>query len=300
MKRQTECVKSQLESSSGWSRGDNYFTQSITFFAACCLLLLAGCNETFQPIREDGTAPFSMQGFVDASADTQWLRIIPARDQLAQPPVKPEMEIVLEHVETGNTVMMNDSLFQDRRGLNFVNVWTEMDVEPGQTYRLTAERPDGVSSTVTVTTPPDFPMPTWRGSGRQCSGGMTITGVERLADVKSVWVIRFYFSGRADDRYYAIPYRSKAFELSEGGYSVHINTIDEFNKILSELLSPPDSFKVIQRDIFVASGGPEWNDDIASLDELVYTLPGQFSNVQNGVGYVVGVVSKTIPLDRCL
>jgi hypothetical protein len=266
---------------------------------AFCIQFLPGCNETFQPLQENDTAPFSMQGFVDASADTQWLRIVPAREQLAQPPVKPQMKVILEHVETGNSIVMNDTLFQDPRGLNFVNVWAEMDVEPGQTYRLTAERPDGATSTVSVSTPPDFPSPTWQGGGRPCSGGMIITGVEHLADVKSVWIVRFYFSGRANERYYAIPYRSKAFERSEGGYSVYINTTHEFNKIFGGLLSPPDSFKVIQRDIFVASGGPEWSDEISSLDELVYSLPGQFSNVENGVGYVIGIVSKTIPLDHC-
>lgn len=264
-----------------------------------CLIVTAGCNETFEPLNKEGTARFSMQGYVDAAADTQWLRIIPSRELLVQQPFKPEMEVTLENLETGDRVVMNDSLFEGERDSYFVNVWTEMDVEPGQTYRLTAEQSDGATSTVTVTTPPDFPMPIFRQPGNRCNSGITIPEVERLADVKSVWKIRFYFAGQPDERYYAIPYRNKAFKLRDGGFSVQIYTVDELNQIMGGLTSPPDSFKVLKRDIFIASGGPEWNEDLSSLDELIYFLPGQFSNVENGVGYVIGIVSKTIPLDDC-
>lgn len=269
------------------------------FCLSTCLLVTAGCDETFEPLNKEGTARFSMQGYVDAAADTQWLRIIPSRELLTQPPVKPEMEVTLENLETGESVVMNDSLFEGDRGTYFVNVWTEMAVEPAQTYRLTAKQADGATSSVTVTTPPDFPAPIFQQPDTPCNSGITIPGVERLADVKSVWRIVFYFAGQPDERYYAIPYRDKAFTLREGGFAVQIYTVDELNQIMGGMLSPPDSFKVLQRDIFIASGGPEWNEDLSTIDELIYFLPSQFSNVENGVGYVIGIVSKTIPLDDC-
>ncbi len=242
-----------------------------------------------------------MQGFVDASADTQWLRILPAREQLAQSPVKPEMEVTLEHVETGNSVVMDDSLFEDQRGLHFVNVWSKMEVEPGQTYHLTAKQPEGSTSSVSVSTPNDFPMPTFTNSSNGCRGNLHITGVERLADVKSIWIIRFYFSDLVNKRKYIIPYRSQAYELSGDGYSVFIDdTAGELSQILNQLTTTPDSLDILQRDLFVASAGPEWNSEVASLEEVQYFLPGQFSNVENGVGYVLGIVSKTVPLDHCI
>lgn len=49
---------------------------------------------------------------------------------------------------------------------------------------------------------------------------------------------------------------------------------------------------VVNRQIFVASGGPEWDDNISSIVDLEYFLAGNASNVENGLGYVVGISSK--------
>lgn len=293
-------VKRKTEKISGRSRG--HLVIFHLSLLTCLLLALSGC-ESFQPIQDNEEYTFSIYGYLDASADTQWVRVTPVREQLDQPPVKPEMEVTLEHMESGSTVVMNDSLFLSPDGFNYLNAWSETDIEPEQTYRLKAVSPDapgGRGSSVTVTTPEDFPDPDLEGFRGGCSGDLRINGVERLADVKSVWHIRVFFSGRGDDRFFSIPYRSKAFEASPGSYSVYIDTIGELNEITSGMLFPPDSLKVIKRELFVASGGPEWNEEITSLDELIYYLPDQFSNVENGVGYVIGIVSKTIPLDHCL
>lgn len=56
---------------------------------------------------------------------------------------------------------------------------------------------------------------------------------------------------------------------------------------------------VAKRQIFAASGGPEWNDDIASIDDLEYFLLDNASNVENGLGYVVGVSAKWFNQDTC-
>jgi hypothetical protein len=53
------------------------------------------------------------------------------------------------------------------------------------------------------------------------------------------------------------------------------------------------------RQIFVASGGPEWNGEIPSLNDLEYATLQDVSNVDGGVGYVVGILSKTIPFRGC-
>jgi hypothetical protein len=56
---------------------------------------------------------------------------------------------------------------------------------------------------------------------------------------------------------------------------------------------------VLSRKIFVASAGPEWDEEITSLDQLEYSLPLIHSNVENGVGYMIGIVSKTVDLTDC-
>lgn len=128
---------------------------------------------------------------------------------------------------------------------------------------------------------------------------MRISGVERLADVKSVWHIRFYFSGLAYERVIAIPYRRQALDLGKGKFSVIIDSIKELSTIADETLTAPDSLEILSRKIFVASAGPEWDDEITSLDQLEYSIPNINSNVENGVGYMMGIVSKTIPMDHC-
>ena len=50
---------------------------------------------------------------------------------------------------------------------------------------------------------------------------------------------------------------------------------------------------------FVANGGPEWSDQFESVDDIIYSLPESFSNVENGLGYLVGIVSKTIRWMSC-
>lgn len=87
--------------------------------------------------------------------------------------------------------------------------------------------------------------------------------------------------------------------LAEGNYSVSLNTNNERSYILNQLLVPPTVLHVIQRDIFVASGGADWVEEVGSIDDIIYALPEGFSNVENGLGYMVGIVSKTIPWENC-
>lgn len=262
--------------------------------------ILISCDEEpFVPLQDRSDSPFSMYGFLDASADTQWVRVIPVRQQLDTPPELPDMTVTIENLETGESVVLNDSLFQLRQGFNIINSWSTVDIQPNQTYKLQGRLPNGLISTATITTPEDFPQPSIDSFNGGCSGRLRISGVERLADVKSVWRIKFYFDGREDFRVIAIPYRRQVLDLGDGDYAVGINTNDELTAISDETFTTPDSLKVLSRKIFVASAGPDWDEDLLSLEQLEYALPLVNSNVENGVGYMIGIVSKTIDLTHC-
>lgn len=71
------------------------------------LLTLTGCDETFQSLQDNERHSFFIYGYLDASANTQWVRVTPVRMQLNQPPVKPEMHVTLDHPESGNTLVLN-------------------------------------------------------------------------------------------------------------------------------------------------------------------------------------------------
>ncbi len=266
----------------------------------CIHLVLISCDqEPFVPLQDRSDSPFSMYGFLDASADTQWVRVIPVRQQLDTPPELPEMNVTIQNMESGESTEMSDSLFQLRQGFNIINSWSTVDIQPNQTYQLQGELPNGLISTATITTPDDFPQPNIDAFNGGCSGRLRISGVERLADVKSVWRIRFYFGGREDLRVITIPYRRQVLDLTDGDYSVSIDTNQEQSAITEELIATPDSIHVLNRKIFVASAGPDWDEDLLSLEQLEYALPLINSNVENGVGYMIGIVSKKIDLTHC-
>lgn len=278
--------------------GKRVFCGLLLFFYCCCLLLLTGCDEPFQPLQENGLAPFSIYGYLDASADTQWLRVTPLREQLDTPAEIPDMHVTLTDLESGNSDVMNDSLFRLIQGFNALNMWSAMDIEPGRTYCVRAERPDEAFSQVTVTIPEDFPTPVLRTIGlHKSSGDLFLKDLERVADVQTIW--------RIEGDIFAIPYRFRVRNYDPAGYDyiVNLSALYDVKQMFVDA-PPPWPQDILQRDdvqrqVFIASAGPEWIEDIASLDDLVYALPEELSNVENGIGYVVGIVSKTIPFESC-
>ncbi|MDZ7694856.1 MAG: hypothetical protein U5K69_27685 [Balneolaceae bacterium] len=123
------------------------------------VLLFSGCDSPFEPHQENNRYHFSMFGYLDASADTQWVRIMPVRDSLLYNPGEIDATVTLEELETGKTVTLNDSLFHFSNNRYAHNFWTTESLEPSGTYRLKAERSDGAASHATITLPADFSTP---------------------------------------------------------------------------------------------------------------------------------------------
>ncbi|MEX0649365.1 MAG: hypothetical protein WEA56_06835 [Balneolaceae bacterium] len=268
--------------------------------------MFVSCDQSFQPLKENDVSPFSMYGTLDASADTQWVRVTPLREQVETLSEKPEMNVTLENLESGTTAVMEDSLFQFflPGGQNTVNVRTSMEVEFGQSYKLKAERPDGAASSVTVTIPEDFPTP--RVIPRAFDGcliRLEISGVKRLADVQYQMRVKITRPGLEFIRSVSVPYRSRIRQTAPDEYRVNINLIRARDMAMDELGALPANtkLKILERYLFIASGGPDWidNEELGTIDDLVYALPEVASNVENGVGYVVGIVSKKIPDNVC-
>ncbi len=265
---------------------------------------LIGCEQSFEPIKQNDQYIFSIYGYLDASADTQWVRVTPAREQLDMPPEIPEMQVTLEHLESGETVVMNDSLFSSDNGANYVNVWTTMEIRNGQTYRLRAERPDRAASQVTVTLPGAYSTPRLRrqinGWGEPITYTLFVDDVDRLAAVQTKWYVRLVAPGFEKDEIFSFSYRNKYEKLYENHYRIYIEPEKDKKEMRTQTLLPSSGeIQVLYRQVFVASGGPDWNEEITGLDDLVYALPGGASNVENGLGYVVGIDSKWIPFESC-
>jgi hypothetical protein len=286
-------------------RDNNSLSNLFLFLIA--FLLVIGCDQTFEPLQENDKYHFSIFGYLDVSADTQWVRVSPARQQLNLPPEVPEMRVTLEHLESGETVVMNDSLFSRTSGFNYINFYTNMDIEPGETYKVKAERPDGRSSNVTISTPDNFPTPLFYIDTRGSIDGriyqIIIRGANKITDVQTWWFVRVKSDEGVVEKKFIFSYANRLQWISAygGAFLVEFIFEEEVAAVMNSSLirlAPDAEVEILHRQVYVANGGPEWNTEIPSLDDLIYTQL-VISNVQNGVGYMVGVYSKVIPYKTC-
>lgn len=130
----------------------------------CCILLLflaeAACDSAFEPIKKNDEVVFSMFGTLDLHADTQWVRVMPVGETLLPAATAGEKaEVTLTRMETGETIILNDSVFTFRNNTTVTNYWTDIRLHPEEEYSLKAKAPDGRSSRATVTIPPPLPRP---------------------------------------------------------------------------------------------------------------------------------------------
>lgn len=115
--------------------------------------LLPGCDNSMDPFDEE-KGSFSIYGYLDIHEEQNYIRI----KDINQPHRSDATEaidavVTLENIYTGITETLEDSTVEFD-GVFTHNFRTTMDITPDTRYRVTAERSDGVTKTVTATTPP--------------------------------------------------------------------------------------------------------------------------------------------------
>lgn len=268
----------------------------------CSIVLISGCDDTFDPIKEKNIDRYSMFGYLDASVDTQWVRITPFRHQLSQPPEKPEMIATLVDLGHDKGSVMNDSLFLYPDGFHVLNSWTTANVEPDHSYQLVVESPIEGESRVTVTMPKDFhTLEVTIPDVDLCYAIVTFSKVERLAELQYRWYVKVSRPGWKYYRYFSINYRNRVSQSAPREYRLTFDLRGARNGVEGQIEIFPfpanTTVEILRKELFVASGGPEWisYEQLRSVDDLSYALPEVYANIENGVGYVFGIVSKTIP-----
>lgn len=257
------------------------------FLIVLCVANIS-CDQTFDPIKESNYH-FSINGYLDATADTQWVRVMPLRDSLLYEPGPINATVTLEEIGSDNSTTMNDSLFRylEGGGTYAQMFWTTLDVKPEHTYRLTAETQSGeISSSAQVTLPSDFPTPMVE---RELI--YIHNSIDRLGDVQAVYFGRDSFTGNV--RIKALSH-FEAQDTTRTGLD-YLTVFIRESEDADELVGFPPVFKT---QIFVAAYGPDF-PDLGSINKYVLEVPGSFSNVENGLGYLAGIVSKTIPFRSC-
>jgi hypothetical protein len=270
------------------------------------LALLAACDTTFEPL-EDSDYPFSMTGFLDPAADTQWIRVMPLRPTVETNDVPVDAVVTLEEMESGRTIGLNYRLrvipspvLQDGE-FNAHNFWTDEPIRIGLNYRLRAVRSDGVASFATIPIPGEFTSV----HVRDASPGLGFFQRNKV-DIFGIAGLAFVFQARTipPECGYPSPIHLQyqwIAERPDGEGEVYSAGLawPPLSKP-SYVTDPPDCSPYPLGPLryrVVASASP-WPFD-ASVTDIEFSHPSVAGNVENGVGFVPGLLSKDFPDQSC-
>lgn len=270
----------------------------IALLLLCSYLFLSSCNQSFEPLAENDQYYFSIYGYLDVSADTQWVRIGTPRETINDSPDLSGITVTVQNMETGEVTELQDSLFTPE---NFLNYWTTAEIENEQTYRIKVEGENGKSTHADITTPPELPTPLVLENTYAPLGFSVYVDdvVEHIADIQSKWYVILNPETDPIKKTYTFTYRAEVehVEVYDGAFTAFAPREEELNRI--ESTAGVNDYTVIHQQFYVAAAGPGWDDDISSIDDLEYFINSTSSNVENGLGYVVGIDSKWVPYKVC-
>lgn len=261
----------------------------------------AGCEEPFEPYQETTEGPFSMFGYLDVEADTQWIRVMPVRQDVLADPAPVDAVVTLENLESGRMVTLEDSLFRfpdpDVGGVAYAhNFWTTERVERGATYRLRAVRSDGATTTATVEMPAaadvevawsQGPPPVIHGDTVRFRKPLRIyVHGGHLLYSDAVYMVRDRFGIPPKD---SLVMPQTPIGTDPGAYEfAHPDSI--FDRDFVDL-------RRVEMRVGVAPS--DW-PFVPGLSPTEVALPGAApTNVENGIGFVGGVATWVVPLPRC-
>lgn len=254
---------------------------ALVALGVAALLVVAGCEDrftAFEPTEQD----LIVYGYLNASADTQWIRVAPLRTTVT---ANPEFTaaVTLEELGGDRVIALRDSLFSYRpnqqvsEDLTYLhNHWTTERIEPGSSYRLSVRRPDAPLAEAMVKIPAPYDVEVWA-----ADDGWRPDTV-RLAPLRHIGyaVVTTYFydaCGSGLDR--------RHFPVSSLDSDVQLIPIDRIFTDRSRDCGRP---VVEKRELWVAGSGQERP---AGLETP--------SNVTNAVGFILGVLTRTVPYENC-
>ena len=242
----------------------------------------AACSTAFEPQQETGVY-FSLSGYLEAGADTHWVRVGPLRRTADPIPAPLDADVALERPATGERWPFRDSLFTFADGYTVRNVWTTAPVAAGETYRVVVRRRDGAETRATVRVPPQPAPPEVVDGVFSCPTRVVVRGVERVVDAYAVY---------RDRETGAVRRFSKLGSLRPGRDGATIVEVF-FGDDAAELGADPVDVRAFDASVVVAVGTGDWPDLVGlPFDETI--LPRTIG-VENGVGFVGGVVTVAVP-----
>ncbi|MEJ2503527.1 MAG: hypothetical protein P8177_09505, partial [Gemmatimonadota bacterium] len=260
---------------------------------SCALVgafLAGGCDESFEPIAPSDLR-FSVWGYLDPAADTQWIRVMPIRPQALTSPGPSDVTVTLEEVGTDRVILLRDSMFTfvaDPGTKTYAhNFWTDAPIEPGAVYRFRAEREDGPAAGADVAVPAVFEAELWVAQVQTENNRLRLPGIRYVA------------------------FAEEAFELDAPGCSgrtVELHALKADSAADGESVTLPiASFRlpescgpttVAGRATIIASGTP-WPSELEYAPGVLGDADVLGTNIDNALGFLAGVLSRTFQYQAC-
>lgn len=269
----------------GWKRAG--------FLAVVIAVVIGGCETSFEPFVE-GEQYFTVMGYLDSAADTQFVRVVPVRRVLDRSqPVPIDAAVVTTDLTTGEQVAWRDSLFQFRDSTYGHVFWAAFRPEPEHRYRIEVQRSDGATTTAETTLPP---LADTAGVHSVLNRGpffqpLIWPGVTNVIDVDVRYIVQVT-AGPPTELFIRYVDDDRGSLRAEGWWAEF--HLAEDKKTLNDLYVIPgdDPIPLYSLSMRIAVPSADWQPPGGLWDPNVLVQPGTFSNVMNGLGFW-GSVTRT-------
>ena len=273
-------------------------TRLILLILPVVVALMAACDQAFEPLSPGRQALVSVFGYLDPSADTQWIRVMPIRPLKTTSQDSFDAKVTLTEVGSGRIITLRDSLFRFSAGAAtadsgtaFVhNFWTAERIEPGATYRFSATRPGEPTAEAVVSVPTGFVLTVsfHQSSSPKDQDFARVSGVSYLPFSQQ---IRFFSDG-CGSGVDTLSYRATHGDNGTVTLRPIEDTVGRRGK--GECGIPV----VTRRHLWVAASDSSWPAPQFS-PVLGLGATERASNVTNALGFLGGVVTTEVPYNVC-
>jgi hypothetical protein len=200
----------------------------------------------------------------------------------------------VEQVETGKVIELRDSMFRfspsdpdvGSEGVYLHNYWTIERIEPGATYRFTAQREGEVAAEAEVKIPLNYDVEVWLSQPGGDGDRVRLSGLKHVAMVVGLWHV---YGGPCGDGVQRIPFGA-------GSANSDVQTISISRALNSrEGCGRPE---VEKRELMIVGSGAPWplQGDYSTTG---LGVPDGPSNISNSVGFLGGVLTRRVPYENC-
>ena len=259
------------------------------FYVLAAVLIFAGCEQPFEPFKENDGFIFSMAGFLDSGEEIQHMRVINLQQEDVRNDVPFEGKVYLRDAENNVIIQMDGELLRYSPLRSAYSFSTSYPLEDNRNYEIIAKRSDGAESRVDIMTPRDFRDPVYEEGDFLTPDGLRIWDIGRLAEVSLKFRVIFPVSGTIENR--KVVLTRQARRVGSNQYLVPVSD-DVLRNALSDLDREEIGDIIITNcEFLVAKGGPNYRD-FTGLSDNEITIPNSMSNVSNGTGFITTIKSK--------